>query len=166
VDRRRGCPRGSGPGIWAARMIGVPLARTACAWHRRLPASRRPARREALADSTCACLADHPVVGGGRHRGPRHPAGAAAGHGRERARPHHRSEGTVLVHDLRPPMSRPASFCRPSKPPPDCRAQRPATRTPGWHHRAGRASNRGRGPPPVPRQTPAPLSASWRSCRR
>jgi hypothetical protein len=70
------------------------------------------ARRHAAAHSDqrprrplwCPRLADHPVLGRGRHRGPRHPAGAAAGDGRERAHPHHRSEGPVLSAVARHPL--------------------------------------------------------------
>jgi pimeloyl-ACP methyl ester carboxylesterase len=50
-----------------------------------------------------SCMANGlPAREADRHRGPRHPAGAAVGHGRERARPHHRGQRPAPVHDLRP----------------------------------------------------------------
>ena len=65
----------------------------------------------------CPGVEDHPVMGRGGHRRPRHPAGVAASHGQHGARPYHQGRRAAPIHDLqsryrdeRDPASRPGDL--------------------------------------------------------
>jgi pimeloyl-ACP methyl ester carboxylesterase len=80
-----------------------------------LAATQLPLATIALTQQTG--VADHPVMGRGRHRRPRHPPGVAACHGQHGARPYHPARRTAPIHDLqsryrdeRDPASRPGDL--------------------------------------------------------
>ncbi len=80
-----------------------------------LAATQLPLATIALTQQTG--VADHPVMGRGRHRRPRHPPGVAACHGQHGARPYHPGRRTAPIHDLqsryrdeRDPASRPGDL--------------------------------------------------------
>ena len=92
---------------------GLPATRGTCA--RRHPAADSNDRADPA--DWCPGVEDHPVVGRGGHRRPRHPAGVAASHGQHGARPYHQGRRAAPIHDLqsryrdeRDPASRPGDL--------------------------------------------------------
>ena len=101
-DRRRGSVHQAGPG---PRLLRQRADRPPGRGRRRHPAAASGQRLRRTVG--IPGLADDPVVGRRRHRGPGHPARRADVHGQAGRCPHHRGGRWAPVDDLRPRDRRP-----------------------------------------------------------